>query len=91
MRMLNAFEEGFNAGFEKIIIIGSDMFQLSQTDMEEAFSRLDDHDVVLGPAEDGGYYLLGMTALKKEVNETVVSENFKIWLLQDYTAARVKH
>jgi len=67
MRMLNAFEEGFKAGFEKIIIIGSDMYQLSQTDMEEAFSRLDDHDVVLGPAEDGGYYLLGMTALKKEV------------------------
>lgn len=67
MRMLNAFEQGFKAGFEKIIIIGSDMYQLSQTDMEEAFSRLDDHDVVLGPAEDGGYYLLGMTALKKEV------------------------
>ncbi|KAB7528255.1 DUF2064 domain-containing protein [Flagellimonas olearia] len=67
MRMLNAFEQGFKAGFEKIIIIGSDMYQLSQTDMEEAFSRLDDHDIVLGPAEDGGYYLLGMTTLKKEV------------------------
>lgn len=66
-RMLNAFQEGFNSGFEKIIIIGSDMYHLSQADMEEAFLRLNDHDYVVGPAEDGGYYLLGMKSLKKEV------------------------
>ncbi|MFD2099749.1 TIGR04282 family arsenosugar biosynthesis glycosyltransferase [Flagellimonas iocasae] len=66
-RMLNAFQEGFHSGFEKIIIIGSDMYHLSQADMEEAFLRLNDHDYVVGPAEDGGYYLLGMKSLKKEV------------------------
>lgn len=66
-RMLNAFQEGFNSGFEKIIIIGSDMYHLSQADLEEALLRLEEHDYVVGPAEDGGYYLLGMKSLKKEV------------------------
>jgi rSAM/selenodomain-associated transferase 1 len=91
MRMLNAFEQGFKAGFEKIIIIGSDMYQLSQTDMEEAFSRLDDHDIVLGPAEDGGYYLLGMTALKKEVfqNKTWGTDTVLSNTLQDLRSESV--
>ena len=60
-RMENAFTDGFNSGFKKIIIIGSDMYDLSQTELEVAFSALDTNDYVIGPAEDGGYYLLGMT------------------------------
>ncbi len=83
-RMLNAFQEGFNSGFEKIIIIGSDMYHLSQADLEEAFLRLEEHDYVVGPAEDGGYYLLGMKSLKKEVfqnkswgTDTVLSDTLK--------------
>lgn len=59
-RMQHAFSNGFDLGFKKIIIIGSDMFDMSTTDLETAFSRLDDHNYVIGPAEDGGYYLLGM-------------------------------
>ncbi|MCL6267642.1 TIGR04282 family arsenosugar biosynthesis glycosyltransferase [Flagellimonas myxillae] len=66
-RMLHAFQEGFESGYEKIIIIGSDMYDLSQGDLESAFSHLEHHDFALGPAEDGGYYLLGMTRLKKEL------------------------
>ncbi|MEZ4809434.1 MAG: TIGR04282 family arsenosugar biosynthesis glycosyltransferase [Allomuricauda sp.] len=66
-RMLHAFQEGFRAGFEKIIIIGSDMFNLSKEDLEMAFLALENHDHVIGPAEDGGYYLLGMKSLKKEL------------------------
>ncbi|WP_240751416.1 TIGR04282 family arsenosugar biosynthesis glycosyltransferase [Flagellimonas onchidii] len=66
-RMYNAFESGFNLGFKKIIIIGSDMYDLAPADLEEAFLKLQDHDFVVGPAEDGGYYLLGMTTLKKEL------------------------
>ena len=83
-RMLNAFQDGFSSGFEKIIIIGSDMYHLSQADMEEAFLRLNEHDYVIGPAEDGGYYLLGMKSLKKEVfhnkswgTDTVLSDTLK--------------
>jgi len=63
-RMMNAFKEGFQAGFKNIIIIGSDMYHLNQSDLEEAFSKLEHHKYVIGPAEDGGYYLLGMKSLK---------------------------
>ncbi|WP_127139622.1 TIGR04282 family arsenosugar biosynthesis glycosyltransferase [Flagellimonas marinaquae] len=66
-RMMHAFEDGFRAGFGNIIIIGSDMYHLDQKDLEEAFSKLDQHDFVVGPAEDGGYYLLGMKSLQREL------------------------
>ncbi|MCF4100839.1 TIGR04282 family arsenosugar biosynthesis glycosyltransferase [Gillisia sp. M10.2A] len=66
-RMQHAFEEGFKNGYEKIIIIGSDMYDMDQTDIENAFKALDDKDFVLGPAEDGGYYLLGMKKLNTKV------------------------
>src|SRR5690606_13933455 len=58
--MQNAFEHGFSNGFENIIIIGSDLFDLCREDLEKAFGLLQDHDFVIGPAEDVGYYLLGM-------------------------------
>ncbi|WP_318345957.1 TIGR04282 family arsenosugar biosynthesis glycosyltransferase [Flagellimonas baculiformis] len=69
-RMQNAFKDGFRAGFEKIIIIGSDMYHLEQADLEEAFAKLNEHDYVVGPAEDGGYYLLGM----KSLNQTLFQD-----------------
>jgi rSAM/selenodomain-associated transferase 1 len=62
-RMLNAFIDGFQKGFEKIVIIGSDMYDLAQEDLENAFKVLENSDYVIGPATDGGYYLLGMKAL----------------------------
>ena len=66
-RMLHAFGAAFRSGYQKAIVIGSDMYDLSQRDLEQAFAALDDHDFVIGPAEDGGYYLLGMTFLKPEL------------------------
>lgn len=66
-RMENAFREGFRAGFGNIVIIGSDLHDLSQGDLETAFSLLEAHDHVLGPAQDGGYYLLGMKVLDQKV------------------------
>ncbi len=66
-RMLNAFREGFQSGYEKIIIIGSDMYDLSALELEAAFQQLGANDFVVGPAQDGGYYLLGMTTLKEEL------------------------
>jgi len=66
-RMKNAFIDGFKSGFKKIIIIGSDMYDLSEKDLTEAFLKLDHHDFVIGPAQDGGYYLLGMKYVKEEL------------------------
>jgi rSAM/selenodomain-associated transferase 1 len=60
-KMQNAFEKGFKDGFEKICLIGSDLPDLSAKIIEQGFDKLDDKPVVFGPAEDGGYYLVGMT------------------------------
>jgi len=45
---------------KKVVIIGSDMPHLTPKIVNEAFNSLEDHDIVLGPTEDGGYYLIGM-------------------------------
>lgn len=58
-RMADAFEQVLKNA-TKVIIIGSDCNQLSTNIIEQAFLQLDTHDVVVGPATDGGYYLLGM-------------------------------
>lgn len=63
-RMHNAFIDGFREGFERIIIIGSDMYDLDADEIMEAFRALANHDFVIGPATDGGYYLLGMKSIK---------------------------
>lgn len=58
-RMLNAFVSVFRAGYGKAVIIGSDTPDLRAADLREAFRALDDKPAVIGPAYDGGYYLLG--------------------------------
>jgi hypothetical protein len=63
VKMKNAFTDLFQSGYEKIIIVGSDILDLTSAHISEAFLKLDTHDVVLGPALDGGYYLLGMKQL----------------------------
>lgn len=69
VRMANAFDEGFDAGFRNIIIIGSDNVELTQAIIEQAFNQLKTHDFVIGPAVDGGYYLLGMKKLNCSIFE----------------------
>jgi len=60
VKMATAFKENFDQGFEKIVIIGSDCAEIDENDIEHAFQALDESEVVIGPAIDGGYYLLGM-------------------------------
>lgn len=60
-RMCNAFDYGFKQGYEKVILIGSDLPGISPEIIEKGFGELDINDVVFGPAEDGGYYLVGIT------------------------------
>jgi len=62
LRMLNAFNLAFSRGYRHVIIIGSDCLELTGSLMSTAFDRLNDHDFVIGPANDGGYYLLGMNS-----------------------------
>jgi len=58
-KMKNAFDEAFDS-YNHVIIIGSDCYDLSKKMIETAFAMLEDNDLVVGPATDGGYYLLGM-------------------------------
>lgn len=66
-RMENAFLENFSKGFRQIVLIGSDIYDLQENDILQAFEALKQHDIVFGPAMDGGYYLLGMNSLTSEV------------------------
>ncbi|WP_017730548.1 TIGR04282 family arsenosugar biosynthesis glycosyltransferase [Nafulsella turpanensis] len=65
-RMEQAFEEQFARGAGKVCIIGSDTFEITPSIIQQAFNALEHKDVVLGPAQDGGYYLLGMKELQPE-------------------------
>lgn len=58
-RMGNVFVDHFTEGFGEIVMIGSDAPDLPQEFVSEAFEALADHDAVIGPACDGGYYLVG--------------------------------
>ena len=66
-RMSAAFEEVFKLGYQSVCIIGSDCFELKPETIAEAFSKLELFDTVIGPTFDGGYYLLGMKKLHKEL------------------------
>jgi len=70
-RMKNAFEKVFNTGSQKVIILGTDIPDLSKELICRAFNNLDKHDVVIGPSKDGGYYLLGINKLHSKLFEDI--------------------
>ncbi|WNH13468.1 TIGR04282 family arsenosugar biosynthesis glycosyltransferase [Thalassobellus suaedae] len=68
-RMKNAFLKGFNDGFERIVLIGSDLPDISALHIENAIEALNKTEVVFGPAEDGGYYLIGLNKMHSFIFE----------------------
>lgn len=62
-RMLNAFKNGFNAGYKKIVLIGSDLPDITANHITDGLEVLNHNDMVFGPAADGGYYLIGLSKL----------------------------
>jgi rSAM/selenodomain-associated transferase 2/rSAM/selenodomain-associated transferase 1 len=60
MIMQDSFEQAFDQGFSKVILLGSDVPHLPGDYIEKAVNKLEENDLVIGPALDGGYYLLGM-------------------------------
>lgn len=67
IRMYNAFENAFRDGYAHVCIIGTDCLELTSEILSAAFEQLKAHDAVIGPARDGGYYLLGMKQLHKDL------------------------
>lgn len=66
-RLGNAFSSVFGNGVQKAVIVASDVPDLSADILNEAIRALDEHDIVIGPCYDGGYYLLGMKKLHHEL------------------------
>ncbi|TYA74829.1 TIGR04282 family arsenosugar biosynthesis glycosyltransferase [Seonamhaeicola marinus] len=66
-RMKNAFLKGFADGYERIVLIGSDLPDITETHLREGLDALKEKDIVFGPAEDGGYYLIGLSKMNEMV------------------------
>ncbi|MBK0382479.1 TIGR04282 family arsenosugar biosynthesis glycosyltransferase [Pedobacter sp. SD-b] len=78
-RMEDAFEQLFLKGYESVLIVGSDCYELDQTIIENAFEMLKSKDVVIGPAKDGGYYLLGLNKMVKPIFSDVAWSTEKVY------------
>ena len=66
-RMSNAFKSEFGTGPQRICLIGTDICDLSGRIITLAFDNLAEREIVLGPAMDGGYYLIGMRKFRPEM------------------------
>ncbi|MEI6846846.1 MAG: TIGR04282 family arsenosugar biosynthesis glycosyltransferase [Chlorobiaceae bacterium] len=66
-RMQHAISIGFAIGARHIVLIGTDCYELNSTILEEAFTKLERTDAVIGPAKDGGFYLIGMNKVIPEL------------------------
>lgn len=84
-KMYKAMKHSFGEWADKVILIGSDCFELNSGIIEEAFKALEENDYVLGPAKDGGYYLIGMKELNLEIfkNKEWSTENVFLDTLLD--------
>jgi rSAM/selenodomain-associated transferase 2/rSAM/selenodomain-associated transferase 1 len=61
-RLQLATKSAFEAGAKRVVVIGTDCPSLTSGDLRTAFDQLEAHDIVIGPAQDGGYYLIGLNA-----------------------------
>lgn len=99
-RMQNAIADALDLGYSKAVLIGTDIPEIEAETINTAFDTLEDCDVVIGPTEDGGYYLIGMKEVKPEafnvklygvgsvLNETVTSmfaAGIKIGIADEYS------
>lgn len=99
-KMSHAIHHSFKIGYKKVIIIGSDCAEIDTSTIKEAFLQLNENDAVIGPAVDGGYYLIGMNqpildlfidkswSTPKLINETIAclkQLNHSFHLLPEYS------
>jgi uncharacterized protein len=77
-RMRNFFEEALTQ-FDGVVLIGSDSPDLPVEFANDAFAALESHDVVLGPAQDGGYYLVGAARIVPPIFDEVPWSTAQVW------------
>ena len=66
-KMKNSFYDAFENNYRKVVLIGSDIYDLKSYHINEAFKKLETNDVVMGPALDGGYYLIGLKKMHPKI------------------------
>ena len=66
-RMSRAFVQAFRLGYERVLLIGTDLLQISAEILQEGFRDLSGHDAVMNPTEDGGYYLIGLKEARDDI------------------------
>ncbi|MEN9871521.1 MAG: hypothetical protein RLZZ171_2513 [Cyanobacteriota bacterium] len=71
-KMHSSFERTFALGSQRVVIIGTDCPDIEKTILTQAFDSLEHHDLVLGVAEDGGYYLIGLNQPIAELFENII-------------------
>ena len=86
-RMYRFFEASFREGFDRVALIGSDTPTLPTDYVRQAFKALNHDDVVLGPTDDGGYYLVGA---KKHVPPIFTDISWSTESVWDQTVSRLK-
>ena len=70
-RLINAFKWAFDDGYQKVTAFGSDTLELTTIIVEQSFVALTEVDVVIGPAKDGGYYLIGVSSHQPQLFENI--------------------
>ncbi|MBQ3645432.1 MAG: TIGR04282 family arsenosugar biosynthesis glycosyltransferase [Synergistaceae bacterium] len=83
-RMCNAMREIFSSGYNRAALIGSDIPELKHTNIIHAFEILNENTFVLGPSNDGGYWLIGMNKFIPDVF------NIKTWGNSDVLSCTIK-
>lgn len=71
-RLKDAFAGAFARGDRSVVIIGSDSPAITQGDIELAWTALNSHEIVLGPARDGGYWLIGLRQPQPQLFQNMV-------------------
>jgi rSAM/selenodomain-associated transferase 1 len=89
-RMESAFRKCFAMGYREVMVIGTDTPWMGTERVRRAFAELKANDVVVGPAEDGGYYLLGMRKFVREIFRGIPWSTERVLELTLQVIARVK-
>lgn len=82
-KFINVFNDTFQKGYEKVIVLMPDCPNIKDVLIKKAFNELNDNDIVIGPTTDGGFYLLGLKKLhlslfeNKEYSTPTVTEELK--------------
>ncbi len=78
-RMSNAFKRAFESKYKKVALIGTDCPEISRDIILQSFALLDWHHVVLGPAYDGGYYLIGLREMFPDLFQNIAWGSEKVF------------